>query len=65
VRENIEIDGIVYYIDALSGYSYSDAKTICKSQNMTLIRFETEEKWYSINRWLRNSVGKYAFDGDF
>jgi len=54
IRENIDINGTIYYIDTVNRYARDEAKTHCESLNMNMIRFETEEKWYSINRWLEN-----------
>jgi len=55
VRENIDINGTIYYINTFVGYHREEAKIECEAQNMTMVRFETEDKWYSITRWLQTS----------
>jgi len=47
------IDRAPYFIDMVTGFYREDAKTACESLNMTMIRFEDEDrKWNSIKEYL-------------
>jgi len=49
-----EIDSHVYYFDLEQIYNSRDrALSVCVDLNMTLITFETREKWDTITQWMR------------
>jgi len=55
IRQNIYINGTIYYIDTRVGYSRDEAKLECEIRNKVMVRFETEDKWLSVARWFQNS----------
>ena len=49
----MEIDNKTYFIDVEQLYYREDAKSMCGSMNMKLIRFEgDQQKWIAINDWI-------------
>jgi len=61
-----EIDGHSYYIDFQHLYHTKYGSNIaCNALNMSLIRFDTKEKWDAITIWLSEneiSLGKRKLD---
>jgi len=57
-----EIDGHSYFIDFEPIYhSRGRSKAACNNLNMSLVRFETREKWDAITIWLAENdlnIGK-------
>lgn len=54
-QEFVDINGTTYFIDALGGYNRQLATAMCGYQNMTLVSFDTSEKWHSVKQWLEKS----------
>lgn len=55
VREFIDINGTSFFIDTINSYLRDEAKTLCESIDMTMVTFDTEEKWTNVMTWLQNS----------
>jgi hypothetical protein len=54
-REFVDINGTSFFIDIHSGYYRDEAKAMCESLNMTMVTFDTEEKWMNVMAWLETS----------
>jgi len=52
VLDYFEVDGVTYYYNTGDDYfNFYEAKDLCASLNMTLIRFETTDKFFALLEW--------------